>query len=117
MLPPVVDVELYGLYKRNPKPVDEVRPELDSMLIALEEEYGAKPILYATQSAYDLYLKGKYDGYPLWIRSVYAYPAVKSWTFWQYSDRMRLEGYNGAERYIDMNPYHGTKDEFKRDFP
>ena len=117
MLPPVVDVELYGEYKRTPKQASDVWPELDSMLNALEKEFGIKPILYATQSAYDLYIKNKYVGYHLWIRSVYTYPAVQGWTFWQYSDRMVLEGYCGVERYIDMNLYYGTKEEFEGEFP
>ena len=117
MLPPVVDVELYGQYKRTPRPAAEVWPELTAMLDALEAEYGAKPILYATQAAYDLYLKERYEDYPLWIRSVYTYPVVKGWTFWQYSDRMVLKGYSGVERYIDMNLYDGTKEAFEKDFP
>jgi len=117
MLPPVVDVELYGEYKRTPKQASDVWPELDCLLDALEKEYGVKPILYATQSAYNLYIKNKYVGYCLWIRSVYTYPAVQGWTFWQYSDRMVLEGYSGVERHIDMNLYYGTKEEFEREFP
>ncbi len=117
MLPPVVDIEMYGQYKRTPKLADEVWTELTAMLNALEAEYGAKPILYATQAAYDLYLDERYEDYPLWIRSVYTYPAVKDWTFWQYSDRMVLKGYSGVERHIDMNLYDGTKEAFEREFP
>ena len=42
-LPPVVDVELYGKYRRDPKPADEVWAELKKTLDALEAEYGVKP--------------------------------------------------------------------------
>jgi lysozyme len=75
-----------------------------------------KPILYATQAAYDLYLAGRYDAYPLWIRSVFTSPPVDWWTFWQYSDRAILPGYSGPERFIDMNLFRGTMEEFEDRF-
>lgn len=115
-LPPVVDIEPYGKYKRAAKPAEEVLPELDAILHALEKEYGAKPILYATQAAYNLYLHTGYDEYPLWIRSVYTYPPVERWTFWQYSDRVVLPGYYGVERFIDMNLFRGTIEDFEKAF-
>lgn len=117
MLPPAVDVELYGDYKKSPKPGESVRAELDILLEALTEACQTKPILYATQAAYDLYLKGRYEGYPLWIRSVYFPPPVAGWTFWQYSDRVKLPGYRGRERFIDMNVFCGTREEWARLFP
>jgi lysozyme len=116
MLPPVVDIELYGSFKRSPKSVDEVLPELNDLVNALEEAYHAKPIFYATKAVYDLYIADKYSEYPLWIRSVHANPSVKGWTFWQYSDRSKLPGYNGKEPYIDMNLYNGTMEEFGNAF-
>ncbi len=116
MLPPVVDVEPYGEYKRTAKPTKDVLPELNAMLHILEMEYGTKPILYATQAAYDLYLSSEYNEYPLWIRSVYTFPIMDRWTFWQYSDRVVLPGYSGEERFIDMNLFRGTMDEFKKAF-
>ena len=87
MLPPVVDVELYG----------------------------QRPVLYATGSSYDRYLAGDYEGYDIWIRNVYWTPRLKDgreWTFWQYTDRARLAGYEGEEPYIDMNVFNGTLEEF-----
>jgi lysozyme len=116
MLPPVVDVELYDAYKRAPKPVEEVLPELDTLLHSLEKEYGVKPILYAIQEAYDLYLADRYAEYPLWIRGVFTSPPVNWWTFWQYSDRVVLPGYSGPERFIDMNLFRGTMEEFEDAF-
>lgn len=113
MLPPVVDVVPYGAYKRTPKPAEEVLPELDAMLHRLEKEYGLKPILYATQAAYDLYLAGGYGEYPLWIRSVFAPPPMEGWTFWQCSNRVVLPGYGGPERFIDMNLFRGTMEELE----
>ncbi|MBQ8953937.1 MAG: hypothetical protein IJ048_07450 [Clostridia bacterium] len=38
------------------------------------------------------------------FRDVYLPPIwVEDWLIWQYSDRGELEGYDGEERYIDLN--------------
>jgi lysozyme len=34
------------------------------------------------------------------------------WTFWQYTNREKLEGYSGDEEFIDMNVFCGTREEF-----
>lgn len=44
------------------------------MLNALEQYYGVKPILYATEKSYALYLSGDYKEYDIWIRNVMAKP-------------------------------------------
>jgi lysozyme len=116
MLPPVVDIELYDSFKRDPKSAGEVLPELNDLVKALEEAYRMKPIFYASKTVYDLYLADQYSQYPLWIRSVNATPTITGWTFWQYSDRSTLPGYKGKERHIDMNLFHGTAEEFGNAF-
>lgn len=109
-LPPVIDVEFYGDYEKSPKSAADVRDELRAMIDALEEEYGTKPIIYCTGKAYSLY-GSCFEDCPLWFRNVYYYPFGKNWYFWQYSDTEVLDGYNGAEKYIDMNTFYGTKQE------
>lgn len=113
MLPPVVDVEFYGKYRKEKKPPEEVTNELKALLDALEEHYGKKPIIYATGSAYSLYIEENFSDYDIWIRDVYFKPSG-DWTFWQYSDTARLDGYNGEEKHIDLNVFNGTKEEFER---
>lgn len=54
--------------------------------------------------------KDEFTDYPLWIRNVYYEPfliAGHAWTFWQYTDTEVLEGYQGSEKYIDRNVFHG----------
>lgn len=113
-LPPVIDVEFYGSKANEPPEKEEVAAQLGQMLTTLEEYYQVKPIIYTTYQVYNRYLKGEFDEYPLWIRNVY-YPPFNiqsgNWTFWQYTDRAVLEGYEGDEKYIDMNVFHGTKEE------
>ena len=113
MLPPVVDVELYGSKKLHPPAREEVTEQLTLLLKRLEEHYGMRPVLYATGSAYGRYLAGGYEGYDIWIRNVYFTPRLKDgrdWTFWQYTDRGQLDGYAGEEPYIDLNVFNGTEE-------
>ena len=108
MLPPVVDIELYGPHKKSYPEATAVRAQLNLLLDALEEYYGEKPILYATQQSYSLYLAGFYSDYPLWIRDVFFTPHFslgEEWTFWQYTDKGKLAGYDGPEKYIDINVF------------
>lgn len=115
-LPPVVDIEFYGENKKNPPSKEAVLPILNTFLAQLEEHYGEKPILYATMKSYDLYLSGEYQEYPLWIRNVLRFPKLpdeQKWSFWQYSHRERLEGYQGVEKFIDMNVWNGTTESFQ----
>lgn len=117
MLPPVIDVEYYGNKAYNPPPADQVRAELNDMISALEAHYGVSPILYSTHSAYERYLAGKYRNCDIWIRDVFSHPElpdIREWTFWQYTDRAILPGYSGEEKYIDMNVFRGSKEEFAR---
>ncbi|WP_040195740.1 GH25 family lysozyme [Candidatus Soleaferrea massiliensis] len=116
-LPPVIDVEFYGDYERNPPSKNAVVSSLQEMIDELETYYGVKPMLYATKKSYDLYISGGFPDHPIWIRDVFGFPKLsdsRDWSFWQYSNRMRLEGYDGAEPYIDMNVWNGTQDSFER---
>ena len=109
-LPPVVDVELYSAFKATPPSLDDVRAGLDPLLRALEARYGAKPILYATWASWRLYLRDIYQDYPLWIREVYLVPGM-NFLFWQHSDKGLLGGYGGPEKHIDLNVFHGSREE------
>lgn len=111
-LPVTVDVELYGGYLSAPPSRERVQAVLDPLLDELEKHYGRPAILYATGTAYDRYLKGAYRDNPIWYRSVLLPPMIpdgRRWTFWQYSDRERLAGYDGDETYIDMDAFGGSR--------
>ena len=115
MLPPVVDVEFYSDKDKNPPNKEYVTQELSSMLAILENHYGVKPIIYTTEKVYDLYIKDAFDNYDLWIRNVICKPnkEISDWKIWQYTNREVLKGYNGKEKYIDVNVFNGTKEDFK----
>lgn len=115
-LPPVIDFEFYSNYENNPPDIKTTRMALQKFLDTLENYYGAKPIIYATLKTYNLYIKNEFNDYPLWIRNVYFSPNIgmkNKWEFWQYTDRAILEGYHGDEKYIDMNVFNGTEEDFR----
>ncbi len=115
MMPPVVDLEFYGDKEKNPPDRKYVDVQLKAMLDTLEEHYKLKPIIYATEKSYELYLSGDYEEYDIWIRNVITKPELsdqRDWTFWQYTNRERLSGYSGKEKYIDVNVFNGSTKEF-----
>lgn len=115
MLPPVIDLEFYGDKEANPPSREYVDSQLKTMLQALEDHYGQKPIIYATEKSYALYLAEDYEKYDIWIRNVITKPELsdnRTWTFWQYTNREKLSGYYGAEQYIDMNVFNGNDQKF-----
>ncbi|KYG35637.1 glycoside hydrolase family 25 protein [Priestia endophytica] len=116
-LPPVIDVEFYGDKKKNPPNRSKVEKELQTMVKKLEAHYKQHVILYTTKEAYDLYIKGSFKQCDIWIRDVFTKPSLsdkRTWTFWQYTDREKLEGYDGEEKFIDVNVFNGSEKEFEK---
>lgn len=120
-LPPVVDLELYGIYEANPLPKEQVKVILDEFLKEMESNYGVKPIIYTTQRIFNMYIGTDYKDYKIWIVDLDnswpdTLPNGEKFTFWQYSHRGMMDGYNGDETFIDMNLYKGTYAEFLEEF-
>ncbi len=113
-LPPVIDVELYESLDGEPD-VAQTQQELREMLELLEAHYGKKPILYAAPNTYRTYIRDFADDYPIWISNYY-YEPYFDWTFWQYTDSGLLEGYDGDQKYIDLNVYCGSMTQFREQF-
>lgn len=115
-IPPVVDIEYYADKKSNKPSREEAEKILRPLLERLEEYYGVKPIIYTTLPVYLRYVRKNFGSYPLWVRCVNAEPDIMEWKFWQYSDKGMLDGYNGEEKYIDLNVYNGTMEQFLAEF-
>jgi len=77
---------------------------------ALERHYGQRPIIYATPDFYEDNLKGQFQDYPFWLRSVAAHPSKRypnrEWVFWQYSGTGLSRGVRGE---IDLNVFRGDE--------
>lgn len=116
-LPVAVDVEFYGDHWVDQPPVDTVRRELASLLDRLDEHYPSPAILYTTGEVYNRYIAGAFPGVEVWIRDVWRQPDLadgRAWTFWQFSDRSRLDGYQGEEQFIDLNVYAGSRTDWEQ---
>ena len=116
LLPVAVDVEFYGGNNKNPPSKETVTAELAILLKKLTEYYGKRPVIYALEDSYDLYISGGFSEYEIWYRDVISSPKIsdgREFTFWQFSNRHRLDGYSGKEKYIDMNVFNGSFEEFK----
>ena len=116
MLPPVVDFEFYGELESNPPDKATTRSSLQALLDILENYYGVEPIIYATETSYELYLANGFGDYDIWIRNVITSPHLsdgREWTFWQYTNRGKLKGYSGEERFIDINVFNGNLEAFE----
>ncbi|PJZ50466.1 glycoside hydrolase family 25 protein [Leptospira saintgironsiae] len=111
-LPPVADLEFVGNCKERP-PIQDVKKEIQDFLIALENHYGKKPILYLTYEFIDQYLEDDFSEYPVWIRDIFGHPSSsfkRNWIIWQYHSRARLEGIEGP---VDLNVLRGTEETLK----
>jgi lysozyme len=98
-LPPVLDIEEPCLL-----PDRVVIKGIANWLYLVEKHYGVKPIIYTNPLHYNLYIKGKFDKYPLWManyssKNLTKYPTSKL-QFWQYSKSGRIPGIRGA---VDFN--------------
>lgn len=116
-LSPVVDIEFYGDRFYDRPDAAETRTELGILLDILEDYYGVKPIIYATESSYSAYIRGYFDEYPLWIRNVYFSPNMGmpgKWTFWQHDSESKLQGYSGEEEHIDLNVFYGSEKDWDK---
>jgi len=120
-LPPVVDLELYGQYDENPLPKEQVKVILDDFLKEFENNYGVKPIIYTSQRVFNMYIGSDYKDYKIWIVDLdnswpETLPNGESFTFWQFTQRGILDGYDGNETFIDLDLYKGTHTEFMDEF-
>jgi lysozyme len=109
-LPPVVDVE--DLSGQTP---EKMRKELKDFILHVEKKTGVKPIIYSGLVFYKDYLKGYFEGYPLWIAHYYQQElkagASTKWHFWQHSDKARI---NGISHVVDFNAFQGDSLSFQQ---
>ncbi|NLD20302.1 MAG: glycoside hydrolase family 25 [Clostridiales bacterium] len=117
MLPPVVDVELYGDYLDTPPKAQKVQKILDEVLQGLEKKYHKKPIIYTNTYVYELYISKEYKDYSIWLSNPdipKKLPDGKRWTFCQYTFEGISKYVANGEKYVDFNVFYGSKWDFKK---
>lgn len=117
MLPPIIDVELYGKYIESPPDKNRVIKILDKVIEELEDYYGKKPIIYTNTHIYQEYIAGEYDEHIIWI-SAHDIPEKlddgREWTFCQYTFHGVSENVAGGKKHVDMNVFNGNSWEFRK---
>lgn len=116
MLPPVVDVELYGTYTTHHPDRQKVWSILDPLLKRLKQEYGMDPVIYTNTSLYRKYIQGRYKN-EIWIADLTVQQPMSDgtkWTFCQYSIQGRMKGYSGGVKSIDLDVFYGNRMAFFR---
>lgn len=104
MLPPVVDIELGGNCPRRLTP-EELRAELGAFLAPVEAQFGKQAIIYLIGEAVDLY-ETVMPVRERWVRSLVRHPGNEKWMYWQYHNRGRVDGIEGA---VDLNVLQGAQ--------
>lgn len=115
-LPPVLDVEWNPQSRTCPRkiPREEALADMKVILDAMERAYGKKPVIYTSVDFHRDVLQGEFEDYPMWVRSVKYYPAVKygerRWRFWQHTATGQVPGVRG---YVDRNCYGGSVEDWQ----
>ena len=113
-LPPVLDVEWNPQSRTCPHklPREQALAMMHTILSAMEQAYGKRPVIYTSVDFHRDVLQGEFQDYPMWVRSVRAYPSVKygdrRWNFWQHTATGSVPGVRG---YVDRNCYYGSLDD------
>lgn len=102
-LPPAVDLEYAGNCTPHKAPQD-ILQEIADFLMAVEQEYGARPVIYTTQQFYNDWIAGRFPEHPIWIRKIGSVPPKLSdgrdWLIWQYTANGNISGIAGP---VDVN--------------
>ena len=115
-LPPVLDVEWNPTSKTCPRklPREQALSYMRTILQAMERAYGKRPVIYTSVDFHKDVLQGEFADYPMWVRSVKAYPSVRygdrQWHFWQHTATGSVPGIHG---YVDRNCYYGSLDDWQ----
>lgn len=102
-LPAVLDIEKIPKSKSKEKLIEDLK----IWCKIVEETYGEKPIIYTYYHYYKDFLRGEFDGYPIWLANYNDVPEPSpedQWNFWQFTENGIVYGINSK---IDLNIYNG----------
>ncbi|MBP2616772.1 glycoside hydrolase family 25 protein [Chryseobacterium jejuense] len=109
-LPPILDIEKIPKRKTNKKLIEDLKVWCK----IVEETYGEKPIIYTYYHYYKDFLKGEFEGYPLWLANYNDVPTPSpdsQWDFWQFTENGIVHGINTK---VDLDIYNGNSWSLKR---
>ncbi|MCM1356071.1 MAG: hypothetical protein NC212_06675 [Staphylococcus sp.] len=106
-LPLVIDIEEWA--NPNSQPTPMVLNRLSEMIDHLED-HGHRVMLYTNKNGFARFVRGRLEGYPLWICSLVDEPTDIGWTLWQGTHNGRVSGINHP---VDINAFTGTVSEWE----
>ncbi|MDR3025982.1 GH25 family lysozyme [Chryseobacterium sp.] len=109
-LPPILDIEKIPKRKTNKKLIEDLKVWCK----IVEDAYGEKPIIYTYYHYYKDFLKGEFEGYPLWLANYNDVPSPSpddQWNFWQFTENGIVHGINAK---VDLDIYNGNSWSLKR---
>lgn len=101
-LPVAIDIEEWANPNSQPTPI--VLSRLSEMIDHLEG-HGYKVMLYTNKNGFARFVRGRLEGYPLWICSLVDEPTDIAWTLWQGTHNGRVAG---IDHPVDINAFSGT---------
>lgn len=109
-LPHVLDVEEWNnAFTSQPK---IVITEIRAFIEEVEAKRNEKVMIYTNESSYQRYIRGNFDSHKIWICSFNEQPKIDpDWTLWQHSHKGRIKG---AEGWVDINTFNGTREQWKQ---
>ncbi len=107
-LPLVIDLEEWTNPNSQPTPI--VLNRLSEMIDHLEN-HGYRIMLYTNKNGFARFIKGRLEGYPLWICSLVDEPSDIQWTIWQGTHNGRVKG---VKHPVDINAFAGNSDDWIR---
>ena len=107
-LPVVIDLEEYS----NPRisSTEMIVRRLRDMIAHLER-HGYRVMIYTNKDGYERFVKGRFEGIPLWLATFTPPPSEVTWRLWQYSHRGSV---NGIDAKVDMNVFAGSRDAWQQ---
>lgn len=106
-LPLIIDIEEWA--NPNSQPTHVVINRLVEMIDHLEN-HGHRVMLYTNKNGFARFVRGRFEGYPLWICSLADEPDEPGWTLWQGTHNGRV---SGIDHPVDINAFSGTAEEWE----
>ena len=106
-LPLIIDIEEWA--NPNSQPTQMVLNRLNEMIDHLEG-HGHRVMLYTNKNGFARFVRGRLEGYPLWICSLVDEPQEMDWVIWQGTHNGKV---NGINHPVDINAFGGTQSEWE----
>lgn len=107
-LPLVIDIEEWA--NPNSQPTPMVLNRLSEMIDHLES-HGHRVMLYTNKNGFARFVRGRLEGYPLWVCSLVDEPKDIDWTLWQGTHNGRVKG---IDHPVDINAFSGSAADWER---